>query len=61
MNKLEARTKLNQACELIFEVEKEMDISKSNVRRLGYLARIEIAKFQNAIRQAKEELVKDIK
>lgn len=50
MTKEEAKAKLNAACALVYEVECEMDINTSHVRRLGYNARIAIQSFKDSIR-----------
>jgi hypothetical protein len=44
-----AQDKLAHAAELIFEVENVMDVNKSNVRILGYRARMAIAEFRTQL------------
>ena len=51
MNLQKANEYFTKAFELIFEVENEFDINTSDIRRLGYNSRIELAEFQNAIRE----------
>jgi hypothetical protein len=54
MTKQEAIKKLEEASQLIFEVESEMDLKTSNVRGKGYLARISLGVFFNLIKQSEE-------
>lgn len=55
----EAKSDLATACNYIFEVEKQMD-EKSNIRRLGYRARLAVAEFDNAIREQGKDTPEDI-
>jgi len=49
MTKPEAIAKLQMALDIIFEVEKTMNINTSGVRKYGYRARISVAEFSNLI------------
>lgn len=60
MSKSKAKEILAQVCDLIFTVEREMDINKSNTRKLGYHARIAVANFAREIKNAHEMDLKDI-
>jgi hypothetical protein len=52
--KHEMRARLQEAADIIFEVEKVLDIN-SDLRKFGYRARIEISEFQNQILWTKDE------
>jgi len=57
MTKEEAIIKLRQSIDLVFEVESQMDIIQSLVRRKGYYSRLSIEEFINAIKcSPKKEL-----
>ena len=48
---LYARKFLQEACDKVFTVESQME-RDSEIRKLGYQARIAIGKFENALIQA---------
>lgn len=59
MNKQDAKKKLQAAQDLIFEVENEMDLKTSQIRKIGYRARGVIGDFKFAIEEAEQENLKD--
>lgn len=60
MTKEEAVIKLNKINCLIFEIESQMDINKSFVRRIGYDSRLSIARFIDAIKNSPENKLKNV-
>lgn len=54
MTRKEANEKLNQACNLIFDIEKELPCGEIP-RLYGYRARIEVGKLQDGLRATQTE------
>lgn len=54
MTRKESNQLVEQACHLIFQIERELPMDDP-IRKMGHRARIELGNLQNAIRASREE------